>query len=100
MASEKPCDFCKGRAYTKKPVTIITAYGKRFQMVFEHCPSCGRKLRSEKTYQQFCPFCGKDHEQRMHINIICNCGAKYYFRDNTWLDRKTGCTKQGVNCRE
>ena len=48
MANEKPCDFCKGRAYTKKPVTIITAYGKRFQMVFEHCPNCGRKLRKEK----------------------------------------------------
>jgi hypothetical protein len=43
----KPCDFCKGRAYTKKPVTIITAYGKRFQMVFEYCPNCGRKLRKE-----------------------------------------------------
>jgi hypothetical protein len=47
MANEKPCDFCKGRAYTKKPVTIITAYGKRFQMVFEYCPNCGRKLRKE-----------------------------------------------------
>lgn len=44
----KPCDFCKGKAYTKRPVTIITAYGKRFQMVFEHCPNCGRKLRGEK----------------------------------------------------
>lgn len=43
----KSCDFCKGRAYTKKPMTIITAYGKRFQMVFEHCPNCGRKLRAE-----------------------------------------------------
>lgn len=41
------CQFCKGRAYTKKPVIIITAYGKRFQMVFEHCPNCGRKLRTE-----------------------------------------------------
>ena len=47
MANEKPCGFCKGRAYTKKPVTIITAYGKRFQIVFEHCPNCGRKLRTE-----------------------------------------------------
>jgi hypothetical protein len=45
---EKACDFCKGRAYTKKPVTIITAYGKRFQMVFEHCPNCGRKLNVER----------------------------------------------------
>ena len=47
----KPCDFCKGRAYTKKPVTIITAYGKRFQMVFEHCPNCGRKLRKEDDHK-------------------------------------------------
>lgn len=44
---EKTCDFCKGRAYTKKPVTVITAYGKRFQMTFEYCPNCGRKLRKE-----------------------------------------------------
>ena len=47
MKTEKPCEFCKGRAYTKKPVTIITAYGKKFQMVFEYCPNCGRKLRKE-----------------------------------------------------
>lgn len=44
---DKGCEFCKGRAYTKKPVTIRTAYGKQFQMVFEYCPKCGRKLRTE-----------------------------------------------------
>ena len=48
MANEKSCEFCKGRAYTKKPVTISTMYGKRFQMIVEYCPSCGRKLRGEK----------------------------------------------------
>jgi hypothetical protein len=42
----KSCEFCKGRVYTKKPVTIITAYGKRFQLVVEYCPNCGRKLRT------------------------------------------------------
>ncbi len=47
MGDKKACEFCKGRAYTKKPVTIITIYGKRFEMVFEHCPNCGRKLRTE-----------------------------------------------------
>ena len=50
VVSKKPnkgCEFCKGRAYTKKPVTIRTIYGKQFQMVFEYCPNCGRKLRTE-----------------------------------------------------
>lgn len=59
-----------------------------------------KRLDSIKTYKQFCPYCGKDHEQLMHINIICPCGAKYYFRENTWFDRKTGRQQRGVNCRE
>ena len=44
----------------------------------------------DKFYKQNCPFCGKCHEQRLHINIICNCGAKYYFNLGKWLNRQTG----------
>ena len=57
-------------------------------------------------YIERCPFCGKQHNQRLYINIICDCGAKYYFHVNTWLDRKTGLKQQGtfslmpVNCKD
>lgn len=37
-----------------------------------------------------CPFCGVVHEFKPWLNIICTCGAKYYFMDKLWLDRKTG----------
>jgi hypothetical protein len=58
-------------------------------------------METMDEYTEHCPFCGKDYEQRVHINIICNCGAKYYFHDNVWLDRKTGLREQGAcfhNC--
>lgn len=45
---------------------------------------------SQWMYRQTCPFCGKKHFQRMNINIICPCGAKYYFYNKEWLNRKTG----------
>ena len=48
-----------------------------------------------ETYRATCPFCGKEHEQRVWLNIICDCGAKYYgskFNNQTqgWLNRATG----------
>lgn len=39
-------------------------------------------------YRKTCPFCGREHLQRMSINIICPCGAKYYFHKKQWIDRK------------
>ena len=41
----KGCEYCKGRAYTKKPLTVITKYGRRIELVFEFCPNCGRKMK-------------------------------------------------------
>ena len=38
------CKFCKGRAYSKKPLTVITRTMKKVEVVFEYCPSCGRKM--------------------------------------------------------
>lgn len=46
-------------------------------------------------YKITCPFCGKEHKQRSHINVICSCGAKFYYRDLLWLNRKNGKTKLG-----
>ena len=45
MADNKGCEYCKGRAYTKKPLTVITIYGRRFDMTFDYCPKCGRRLK-------------------------------------------------------
>lgn len=44
----KGCEHCKGRAYTKKPLTVITRYGRRIELTFEFCPKCGRKLNTEE----------------------------------------------------
>ena len=38
-----------------------------------------------------CPVCGKVREiKHPSLNIICDCGAKYYAKCEIWLDRKTG----------
>jgi hypothetical protein len=44
---ENGCEYCKGRAYTKKPLTVITRYGRKIELVFEYCPKCGRKMKGE-----------------------------------------------------
>lgn len=42
----KGCEYCEGRAYTKKPLTVITRYGRRIELAFEFCPKCGRPLKA------------------------------------------------------
>ena len=38
-----------------------------------------------------CPVCGKVHEiKHPLLNIICDCGTRYYVKCEIWLDRKTG----------
>lgn len=45
VADNKGCQYCKGRAYTKKPLTVITRYGRRIELTFDYCPKCGRRLK-------------------------------------------------------
>lgn len=45
MSNNKGCEYCKGRAYTKKPLTVITKYGRRIELVFDYCPKCGRRIK-------------------------------------------------------
>ena len=45
MVGNKGCEYCKGRAYTKKPVTVITKYGRSIELTFDYCPKCGRRLK-------------------------------------------------------
>lgn len=45
MADNKGCEYCKGRAYTKKPLTVITRYGRRIELTFDYCPKCGRRIK-------------------------------------------------------
>jgi hypothetical protein len=46
---KKGCEYCKGRAYTKRPLTVITKYGRRIELAFEFCPNCGRKMNTERS---------------------------------------------------
>lgn len=41
----KRCEFCKGRSFTNKPLTVITRTLKRVEVVFNFCPKCGRDMR-------------------------------------------------------
>ena len=45
----KGCEFCKGRSYTKKPLTVITRTMKRAEVCFNFCPNCGRDMRATDT---------------------------------------------------
>ena len=42
------------------------------------------------NYKVTCPFCKREYKQHLYINTICRCGAKFYYRDFTWLNRGTG----------
>lgn len=37
-----------------------------------------------------CPFCLKQCVANRHINVICECGAKYYINTHEFWDRKNG----------
>lgn len=39
-------------------------------------------------YKKVCPYCGKTCEAYYPKNIFCECGAKYYLKTDTWLERK------------
>ena len=43
-----------------------------------------------KSYTKKCPFCNMETTQHEFLNIICHCGAKYYYADKLWLNRNTG----------
>lgn len=45
----KGCSYCKGRSYTKKPLTVITRTMKRVEVCFNFCPNCGRDMRATET---------------------------------------------------
>ena len=44
-----------------------------------------------------CPFCNKIHSIRSpYLNIICECGGKYYASTGDWLNRFTGEMVKGL----
>lgn len=45
-------------------------------------------MKETEIYTERCPYCGKEHVQRLYFNTICPCGAKYYFNTREWLSRK------------
>ena len=43
------------------------------------------------TYRKStCPFCGNEHVTAQWLNVLCECGAKFYVNTHEWMDRKTG----------
>lgn len=48
-----------------------------------------------ERYNRKCPFCGKIGEATEFVNILCECGAKYYYVSDIWKDRKTGKEVRG-----
>lgn len=40
----KGCSYCKGRSYTKKPLTVITRTMKHVEVCFNFCPNCGVQM--------------------------------------------------------
>ena len=44
-----------------------------------------------------CPFCKKIHRvDSPYLNIICECGGKYYSGTGDWLNRTTGEVVNGL----
>lgn len=48
-----------------------------------------------KLYKRQCPFCKEIRAGTPLVNLICKCGAKYYYDSDIWLDRKTGKEVKG-----
>lgn len=48
------------------------------------------KHYQKRRYRKICPFCKSVCENFKVSNLLCNCGAKYYYFDKVWLNRKTG----------
>ena len=49
-----------------------------------------KKYQEQTEITKICPFCGTTHILKEYQNIFCQCGAKYYFYDKSWLNRNTG----------
>lgn len=50
---------------------------------------------NRERYKRKCPFCGEICEGFVLINLLCRCGAKYYYESDIWKDRKTGKEVKG-----
>ena len=50
---------------------------------------------NEERYKRICPFCHRLVEGTHLVNAFCECGAKYYYHSDIWLDRKTGKEVKG-----
>lgn len=95
------CEYCKGRSYTKKPLTVTTRTMKRVEGCFNYCPNCGRDMRATGTNVgakevltmaepklRNCPFCGGEPEAYGYKGFSLETGKeawRYYIVC-------TGCT--------
>ena len=40
-------------------------------------------------YKKVCPYCNETCEGYYPLSCICKCGAKYYSKNDIWLERKS-----------
>lgn len=48
LKSPEPCKYCTGVFYTSKPFHVRTQMGRDVEVIFNHCPYCGRNLKGDK----------------------------------------------------
>ena len=55
---------------------------------------------SARQYSRVCPFCNKIHSVRsLYLNIICECGGKFYANTGEWWNRSTGEKVKGLKSK-
>ena len=45
------CKYCIGKVHTRKPFRVFTQSGASLDVIFDFCPCCGRKLKSDNPAQ-------------------------------------------------
>ena len=45
---------------------------------------------AKQLLTEVCPFCGTHNTTNSVVNLLCECGSKFYIFDGFWLNRKTG----------
>ena len=56
--------------------------------VYEYSPNKEDMINNADLVVQKCPFCDKEHAGHFWNNVLCDCGAKFYYGQNMWVGAK------------